>query len=197
MNDFKVEYIKIGDSEYWVKRNPKYDLTAQNIANEIHIYHRDDDLPAAVTPTTEFWYQNGKMHRENDKPAYIYKKDGNGKTQGLMQWRRHGRFYREHGPSEIAWSVASSGKRTEQYRYINNALVHRLNGAALDWKGPSPYVGAKKKWALYGNEVNKKEYLSWLKENGIELDNITETDMILINLKWNKKNIELYDGINL
>jgi hypothetical protein len=37
------------------------------------LLHRDDDLPAFISKdkTTQCWFQYGKFHRENDKPAYI------------------------------------------------------------------------------------------------------------------------------
>jgi len=35
--------------------------------------HRDNDLPAYITKRgSKFWWVNGKLHRENDLPAIIY-----------------------------------------------------------------------------------------------------------------------------
>ena len=52
--------------------------------------HRDDDLPAIVNANgSNQWYQNGKLHRDNDLPAIVWE-------NGSKEWFRHGRRYRKN-----------------------------------------------------------------------------------------------------
>lgn len=40
-----------------------------------HLPHRDNDKPAFIFKSgISKWYQNGKLHRDNDKPAIVYDK---------------------------------------------------------------------------------------------------------------------------
>lgn len=57
--------------------------------------HRDDDLPAIVNANgSNQWYQNGKLHRDNDLPAIVWE-------NGSNEWFRHGRRYRKNDLSVI------------------------------------------------------------------------------------------------
>ena len=51
--------------------------------------HRDNDLPAAIIcDGTKKWYQNGLQHRDGDKPAEIWPDD-------TKIWYQHGVIYRD------------------------------------------------------------------------------------------------------
>ena len=45
---------------------------------------------------TEFWYENGLLHRE-DGPAVIY-------SNGHKFWYKNGKLHREDGPAIVAWN---------------------------------------------------------------------------------------------
>ena len=50
-------------------------------------FHRDDDLPAFITPNgTQFWFQHGVFHRGNNRPAIIW-------PNGDMEWYNNGIEY--------------------------------------------------------------------------------------------------------
>ena len=49
--------------------------------------HRDNDLPAVIYPSgTQYWYQNGLKHRDNDLPAIIF-------ANGTKEWYKNGLKY--------------------------------------------------------------------------------------------------------
>ena len=49
--------------------------------------HRENDLPAIIRPDgTKYWCLNGKLHRENDLPAIIY-------PDGTQEWWLNGKEY--------------------------------------------------------------------------------------------------------
>lgn len=47
------------------------------------LLHRDDDKPARVTWWTQEWYRHGKRHRDEGKPAIVHK-------FGLQEFFEHG-----------------------------------------------------------------------------------------------------------
>lgn len=61
--------------------------------------HRGDDKPAYIAPDgSQVWYINGKRHREGDKPAII-------RADGYKAWYNYERLHRVNGPAEISrWS---------------------------------------------------------------------------------------------
>lgn len=58
------------------------------------LLHRLDG-PAVIETFTDIskWCVNGRLHRENDKPAY--------KSPLELQWRKDGKLHRENGPARI------------------------------------------------------------------------------------------------
>lgn len=58
-------------------------------------YHRNDDLPAFIWNNHAIcWYQHGKYHRDDDLPAMIV---SHGKPQELRVWQQHGVVHRDNG----------------------------------------------------------------------------------------------------
>ena len=52
--------------------------------------HRDNDKPAVEwRDFDKFWYKNGKLHRDNELPAIIY-------VDGNMEWWKNDVFIKEH-----------------------------------------------------------------------------------------------------
>jgi antitoxin component YwqK of YwqJK toxin-antitoxin module len=52
--------------------------------------HRDNDLPAVIFPNgAQYWYQNGEIHRDNDLPAII-------KANGNQYWYKNGLKHRDN-----------------------------------------------------------------------------------------------------
>jgi ribosomal protein L25 (general stress protein Ctc) len=50
--------------------------------------HSVDDLPAEITCENQYWYKEGKIHREGDLPALIY-------SDGTQKWYKEGILHRD------------------------------------------------------------------------------------------------------
>ena len=86
------------------RNNQTYPMPGKVWRNEQGKLHRDNDRPALVTPFFLQWCQNGKSHRDNDLPAFI--RDGhlidNDPTpiqqgDGVQEWWQHGKRSRDNG----------------------------------------------------------------------------------------------------
>lgn len=97
--------------------------------------HRENDLPAYIDDNLKCWYENGKLHR-TDAPAYI--RDGDiklasitiGRSQ-ITAWYDRGRMHRVDGPAYLSISMDLWGafsERTEQWRIYGR--LHRRDGPA-------------------------------------------------------------------
>lgn len=81
---------------WFEKRNIKLQLLKIYCSNifQLQIWyqngklHRDNDLPAVITSGNQFWFQNGIKHRDNNLPAEIYK-------DGYQSWFRNGVLHRD------------------------------------------------------------------------------------------------------
>ena len=61
-------------------------------------YHRENDKPAIIYKLgTKHWYINGKLHRDNNQPAIIH-------TNGNQYWYQNGKYHRENDQSAIIYS---------------------------------------------------------------------------------------------
>lgn len=85
---------------------------------EVHVY--DDG--------TKFWYQNGKLHRE-DGPAAEY-------SDGTKKWFKDGKLHREDGPA-IEYTNGTK-------MWLQNGFFHREDGPAIE------YGDGRKMWFKYG-----------------------------------------------
>ena len=77
--------------------------------------HRDNDKPAIIYQNgTQYWYFNGKIHRDNDKPAII-------SEAGYKEWLFNGKPHRENGPAIIHpdgnkfWCLNNKSYSEEEY----------------------------------------------------------------------------------
>jgi len=71
--------------------------------------HRDNDLPAVIYKNgIQGWYKNGRLHRDNDMPAEIY-------PNGDLLWYKKGKRHRDNDLPAIISSVSQEwfkkGKR--------------------------------------------------------------------------------------
>jgi hypothetical protein len=90
----------------------------QNINGEQHWFqngqlHRGNDKPAIIAPACKKWYRNGKLHRDNDEPAVI--------TPYLKEWYRDGKPHRDNGKPAVEHIY---GDLQQWYR---NGVLHRDN----------------------------------------------------------------------
>lgn len=77
--------------------------------------HRDNDLPAVIRPMSyKQWFQHGDIHRDNDKPAAIW-------TNGRTEWYKHGKLHREN---DLPAVILNNG--TQEWH--KNGLLYRDNG---------------------------------------------------------------------
>lgn len=75
--------------------------------------HSVYDKPAISTYDEKLWYYNGRLHRDNDKPASV--------TQyGDLAWFKHGKLHRENDLPAVIHCES-----TQQWHY--NGLLHREN----------------------------------------------------------------------
>ena len=56
--------------------------------------HSYDDLPAKSYWGNREWYFHGKLHRDNDLPAFI-------SARGDKEWYQHGKRHRDIGPAVV------------------------------------------------------------------------------------------------
>lgn len=61
-------------------------------------------------------------------------------------------------------------------------ICHRLDGPALTYSHPEMNAD----WFIMNEHVDTDEYLTWIKEMGIDLNNLTGDDEMLIILRWAK-----------
>lgn len=102
------------------------------------LLHRDNDKPAVINADgTKAHYQKGLIHRDGDKPAVI---GGN----GLLEYRRFGHLHREDGPARVE---GEGGCEAWYWR----GKLHREDGPAVVW--PSGHGD----WWLEGTRYKTKE----------------------------------------
>ena len=56
--------------------------------------HSYDDLPAKTYRGNREWYRHGKLHRDNDLPAF-------NSVRGDKEWYQHGKRHRDVGPAVV------------------------------------------------------------------------------------------------
>lgn len=83
-------------------------------------------------------------------------------------------FHREDGPayksdSELSW-------------WIDDCL-HRYDGPARIEPTPG---GDREEWFIHNYPIEKDDYLTWLEERGMDINDLTPEDKAMIDLKWKK-----------
>ena len=100
LNDDQIDWFR--------KKNIKLYLWKYNVINkESHKWyqngklHRDDDLPAVICGIGQEWYQNGLRHRDNDLPAVIC-------ADGTKKWYLNGKIQEDKRiPTENTFEYAA------------------------------------------------------------------------------------------
>jgi antitoxin component YwqK of YwqJK toxin-antitoxin module len=79
--------------------------------------HRENDLPAIIYQTyqdeDQYWFKNGKLHREHDLPAVIHQ-------DGHQSWYKNGKIHRDN---DLPAEISSNGTQ----RWYKNGILHRDN----------------------------------------------------------------------
>jgi hypothetical protein len=112
MNTYDIEEDKENDDSHFditfseYKKIKEISLNPHNIEKDVKCwynlnneYHRDEDLPARIFESNGDnsecgfleWYQHGKLHRDNNKPAIVW-------DYGC-EWWVNGVRHREDGPA--------------------------------------------------------------------------------------------------
>ena len=106
-------YLDEEGNKFW--RNNKAQFHRENdnpaiikVNGDIYWYqdgnlHRNNDKPARINNKDKYWYQNNKCHRDNDKPAII-------SSNGDKWWYKNGNQHRilgyiEKFGDEYEWNV--------------------------------------------------------------------------------------------
>ena len=101
-------------------------------------YHSKNDIPALIYEGDNYWYQNEKLHRDNDHPAIMYKDGG-------RLWYQHGKLHRDNDQPAV---IEIDGN---QYWYQNNKL-HRDSPDGL--KPAVIYFDGIKEWYNLGRNID-------------------------------------------
>lgn len=96
-------------------------------------------------------------------------KDGHHKDGGGYEcWLSDGRLHREDGPA----SIFPDGTKS----WYNEGILSRFCGPAIEWPNGKTY------WIIQGKEIDSEIYKNFLLDNGIDIDNLTEEDKVLLRL---------------
>ena len=77
-------------------------------------YHRDNDLPAIILINgCQYWYKNGLQHRDNDLPAVI-------EANGDLYWYINGKCHRDNDLPAVIYTDGTK-------KWFKNGLRHRDN----------------------------------------------------------------------
>lgn len=82
-------------------------------------------------------------------------------------------WHREDGPAYICESVG-------EYNYWINDKLHRYDG-------PAQITENEEVWWIRDKIVDPNEYKEWLIDNGMDINNLSDNDKIIIDLKWSRK----------
>ncbi len=89
--------------------------------------HRDNDLPAIIykiyQDEDQYWFKNGKLHRDNDLPAVVHQ-------NGYQGWYKNGVLHRDN---DLPAQISPNGT----LRWYKNGKYHRENDlpAIIDLNG--------------------------------------------------------------
>lgn len=83
-------------------------------------------------------------------------------------------YHNLHGPAVV--TVLSS-------MYCVRHKRHRYEGPAWYEHGTFREI-----WSIWDHSVTGSEYKAWLKDSGMDIDNLTDEDKVLIDLRWSHDN---------
>lgn len=103
--------------------------------------HRDNDLPAIIRVEYQEWYKNGQKHRDGDLPSKIW-------ACGDQQWYKNGKMHRDNDSPTI---ICIGDSYTIGYqRWCKDGQKHRDDGPAII------YDDGKMTWYRYGHKYVPK-----------------------------------------
>ena len=86
-------------------------------------FHRDNDKPAQIYKSgTKYWFKNGKFHRDNDKPALIYS-DGSKYWNNIKTQNKRLLGYADKRVNNYQWwaiKLLKDGNSIRIIRLFNN-----------------------------------------------------------------------------
>jgi hypothetical protein len=78
--------------------------------------HRDNDLPASICVNgSQHWFINGKIHRDNDLPAVIW-------SDGDQFWYQNGKRHRDNDLPAVIYSNGQQHWYKNDVKYIPKKL---------------------------------------------------------------------------
>lgn len=101
-------------------------------------------------------------------------------------------WHREDGPASM-WYYTSYRKLDKKCtQWMHNNLLHRYDGPAEDFykfvqiksDGTAEWEWLRSEWYLYGNPINSDDYTGWMEDMGMDINNLTPEDKVIIDLKW-------------
>ena len=75
--------------------------------------HRDDDLPAEISVGNQYWFKNGKLYRDNDLPTAIH-------LNGDRFWHKNNNLHRDN---DLPAVILSNGT---QYWFKNGVKYRQI-----------------------------------------------------------------------
>lgn len=112
---------------------------------------------------TVYLDENGEFHRENG-PAIV--------TQDSKYYYIHGKLHRENGPAVMTPTTKI---------WCKDGTIHRLDGPAIISKTHG-YNGS---WVVNGYYV-RNELSKWFKYHGIIPEKMSDEDICILHLTWDK-----------
>lgn len=132
-------------------------------------------IPVLDDKTDEHWIQKFWYVPVDQLPEHLRTNpNGTKRTERFM--------HREDGPAYYYFKNILGGEYNslyEEWRCMN--LLHRYDGPAIT---DSSYGVTEHMWWVHGSQVNKQEYLTWINEMGMDIENLNPEDKVLIDLKW-------------
>jgi hypothetical protein len=97
--------------------------------------HRENDLPAKINNTgDQFWYKNGERHRDNDFPAVIF-------SNGDQLWYQDGMLHRDNDLPAVIFANGYRAwyKKSKRHRDNDLPAVIHVNGEHIWYKNGNEY----------------------------------------------------------
>lgn len=137
-----------------------------------------DDFDAANIGSKYF-----PLHSFDDEPAikYYNKKEIDGISD---YWMHQGVQHREGGPCVIGRYRIEWRKLGIYNRHDGPAIINGNFGFRPDWKNIDPVNIRQSVWSINNVGIDETDYKNWLDEMGMDINNLTEEDKLLIDLKW-------------
>lgn len=89
-------------------------------------------------------------------------------------------MHSETGPAKYMIGTYNGYYYLFQIYCLFNKL-HRYDGPA---KLEKAVDHTEEKWYIHGKRIDSVKYKSWLTDQGMDIDNLSDEDKLLINMKW-------------